>query len=123
MATDVSKGLTGFRDYRLDVSDPYYIQETAFHLAFAEKHQRHPDSHRFWNEMIGLPETIDVTPYERRLICSVIQWLGTPVGQAFLIEASTKADELRAALPQSEVEVRTQGAPALTADADFFMHM
>lgn len=44
----------------------------------------------------------EVTDRDRRVAATVIQWLGSPVGQGFLLDVISKSDDLRKYLKVSE---------------------
>jgi hypothetical protein len=76
----------GFNAHRLKPGDPYYKKEVDFVKAINQEIKynkgflagivNHPD-HKEWLE-----------EDQEKIVLSVIQWLGTPVGQGFLEKVS-----------------------------------
>jgi len=83
----VNNLITGLRDYRLDWQDGYHDLERKF---VAEFNRDHYSDHERAILIYGSKETDTrrpnqyLTEDEEKLIMTIIQWLGTPVGQSFL---------------------------------------
>lgn len=86
---DTTNEVFGFYPHRLDREDSYYEKEVRLHDTFNLWIKRNP---RFWDFMLGIDErgqrpTDYLSNRELKLVATVTQWLGTPVGQDFLKEA------------------------------------
>jgi len=91
MKTDFTKLMTGFNSHRLIDDDPYYKKECDFVKTINEDITLNRKSlaqivnmpnHRAWLE-----------EKDEKIVLSVIQWLGTPVGQDFICRAQSRYDE------------------------------
>lgn len=80
---------TGFKDYRLKENDDYYSQEIKAIEVFNEKtYLDNIDLIVFGQKPGTSMEANDsLSKRERKIVLSIIQWLGTPVGQGFIKEA------------------------------------
>jgi len=72
---------TGFNDHRLNRNDAYNEKEVAFADAINEELKHNS---MFLNQIVNSREIIYLSDHEEKIVLSVIQWLGTPVGQGFL---------------------------------------
>ncbi len=84
---DELKGLkTGYKTHRLQPNDPYYRKEINFVKQINEDMKHDPNC---LSNIVGKPLPKDyLTGEEEKAVLSVIQWLGTPVGQNFLERVS-----------------------------------
>jgi hypothetical protein len=92
-----NEDIKGFNEHRLLPGDPYHAQEVAMHQTFFQMYQYRTSADEFFEQLVNLPRGT-VTPHDERVVCSVIQWLGTPVGQGFLEKAMQMSEELKAGL-------------------------
>lgn len=86
--------LTGYRDYRLNNDDPYHQRERDFVEVFKKENGYYD----FYSHLCGIEmehghPTRQPTEDECRIITTVIQWLGTPVGQSFLHKVEKRHKE------------------------------
>lgn len=70
----------GFNDHRL-INDGYHDKEVAFNEA-ANKELKY--NSMFLNQIVNSREKIYLSDHEEKIVLSVLQWLGTPVGQGFI---------------------------------------
>ena len=83
---------TGFRPYRLIENDPYHAKEIAFVKAFNDEMYYSP---MFIHQIISSEKNFYLTEREEKIVLSVIQWLGTPVGQGFLERVEKEITNLK----------------------------
>lgn len=74
------KQVTGFNEHRLKRDDSYYELECAFHDKMNDNLKY---NNNFLSSIVYHGESY-LTEHEEKIVMSVIQWLGTPVGQGFL---------------------------------------
>ncbi len=72
---------TGFNSHRLKEDDSYHSLEIKFVKEF-NKLLRH--DHNLINNIVHSKGNVYLSEEEEMIALSVIQWLGTPVGQSFL---------------------------------------
>ncbi len=78
----------GHSAYRMENSDPYYDLERKYIQVFNELCRSGFDINYFGGmNNSGTGAKRYLTDEEKRIVLTVIQWLGTPVGQAFLEQA------------------------------------
>jgi len=75
----------GFRPYRLIETDPYHAKEVAFVKVFNKEMEYNKN---FIHQIISSENGFYLSEREETIVLSVIQWLGTPVGQGFLEEVN-----------------------------------
>ena len=76
---------SGFKEYRLKKDDKYYAKEIKALEVFNQDHLEHASSIVFGvKEGTGFYPNEYLTDREEKIVLSVIQWLGTPVGQGFI---------------------------------------
>ena len=76
----------GFRPHRLQVNDPYHKKEIDFVKAINDEIKRSPN---YLAQVVGHPDHKDyLNEDEEKIALSVLQWLGTPVGEGFLEKVS-----------------------------------
>ena len=75
----------GYNRHRLKDNDPYNKKEMDFVKAINEEIKW---DRNYLNGMVNSKERIYLTPDQEKVVLSVIQWLGTPVGQGFLEKVS-----------------------------------
>jgi hypothetical protein len=76
----------GFNSHRLIENDKYYKKECDFVKAI---NQELKHNHNFLSQIVNHSEHRDyLTENDEKIALSVIQWLGTPVGQNFLHKVS-----------------------------------
>jgi hypothetical protein len=73
----------GYNDHRL-IKDGYHDLEVAFN-EIANKELKY--NSMFLNQIANSRKTIYLTDHEEKIVLSVLQWLGTPVGQGFIEQA------------------------------------
>jgi hypothetical protein len=115
----MNEEIKGFNEHRLRPDDSYHAREVAMHQTFFEMYKYRTSADEFFEQLVNLPRGT-VTPHDEQVVCSVIQWLGTPVGQGFLEQAMAKSAELQAGLRQKSV---TPKMDLQSPDAEFAMHM
>lgn len=77
-----SKLKVGFNTHRLKEDDPYYKKECDFVKAINDEINANPNA---LNEIVNhAKSSYYLNENEEKVALSVIQWLGTPIGQAFL---------------------------------------
>jgi len=82
---------TGFNSHRLIKDDPYYAKEIAYVEAINNEFKY---SHNYLAQIVNHPEhKMYLTEDEEKIALSVIQWLGTPVGQGFIHKVEKFNDE------------------------------
>lgn len=77
---------TGFNAHRLIPNDAYYAKEKAFVEVANREIATNGD---FLSVIVNHSEHHWLEPHEEQIVLSVIQWLGTPVGQSFLSKVDT----------------------------------
>lgn len=87
--SDPDKEVFGYSEHRLIRDDHYHAKECALHDTFNLFIKR---DKRFWDYMLGTNSSGTrpadyLSNRELRIVATVVQWLGTPVGQGFLREA------------------------------------
>lgn len=83
---------SGFKEYRLKKDDHYYAKEIKALEVFNENYLKYADSIIFGQkdgESIMTPNDY-LTEREEKVVLSLIQWLGTPVGQGFIRDLNKK---------------------------------
>lgn len=76
----------GFNDHRLKPNDDYYKKEIDFVKAINNEMKF---SHNYLAQIVNNPDHKEwLHEHEEQTVLSVIQWLGTPVGQGFLEKVS-----------------------------------
>lgn len=88
----MKKEISGFNTHRLKRDDDYYKLECAFHDE-ANKHIGYNSN--FLSNIVYHRESY-LTDHEEKIVMSVIQWLGTPVGQGLLksVEENVKKESI-----------------------------
>ena len=82
---------SGFKEYRLRKDDKYYAKEIKALEIFNQDHLEHASSIVFGvKEGTGFYPNDYLTEREEKVVLSVIQWLGTPVGQGFINQLNNK---------------------------------
>lgn len=71
-------------EYRVNNQDPYHEQERQYRKAFDELEKSGFDINHFGGMVGGIDRIRYLTEEEKKIVYSVIQWLGTPVGRSFL---------------------------------------
>lgn len=91
---------TGYNTHRLNENDPYHKKEINF-VKVINKELKHNGD--FFKQIVGknrYKDSLDrwqneyLTEEEEKVALSVIQWLGTPVGQNF-IKTVDELDEIK----------------------------
>jgi len=76
---------SGFKDYRLKEYDKYYEKEINALKNFNEDHLKDADLIVFGvKEGTSMTANGTLSDREEKIVLSIIQWLGTPVGQGFI---------------------------------------
>lgn len=75
----------GFKEYRLKEDDLYYKKECDFVKAINEMIE---SNNHTLAQIVGHPTKTWLDEDEEKIALSVIQWLGTPIGQGFLSRVS-----------------------------------
>lgn len=76
---------SGFKDYRLNRDDKYYTKEIKALEIFNKEYLNEASLIVFGQkEGMGAYPNDFLTDREENIVLSVIQWLGTPVGQGFI---------------------------------------
>lgn len=81
---------TGLNSHRLIKDDPYHAKEVAF-VEQINKELGYNDM--FLNQICDSSGKTYLTEREEQVALSIIQWLGTPVGQGFLDKVQSKFNE------------------------------
>ena len=82
---------SGFKEYRLKRDDKYYSKEIKALEIFNQDHLEHASSIVFGQkEGTGFYPNDYLTDREEKVVLSVIQWLGTPVGEGFIQRLNEK---------------------------------
>lgn len=79
-------GLRGYGTHRLKRDDKYHTTEVELSDAFEKLSREYPNQLEhiiFGNDT----HSVQLDEHEQRLMATVIQWLGTPVGKGFLEKA------------------------------------
>jgi len=87
LLTDTEPDLRiGFRSHRLQINDPYFKKEIDFVKAVNDEIKKDP---QFLAQLVGKEGHKNyLNENDERVALSIIQWLGTPVGQIFLEKVS-----------------------------------
>jgi len=87
---------TGYNAHRLKENDPYHAKEVTFVKEFNKEISYNNDymnqivyKNRRSNNLLQI-EYDYLTEEEEKIVLSVIQWLGTHVGQSFLERVNSK---------------------------------
>jgi len=84
---------SGFKEYRLKKDDEYYAKEIKALEVFNQDHLEDASSIVFGQkEGTGFYPNDNLTDREEKIVLSVIQWLGTPVGQGFISAFNAKVE-------------------------------
>jgi len=82
--------IVGFNIFRLQQDDSFFEDEVLFNSLFNE-YMAYSHNRNFWDYLFGASdrqEPLDtLSERELKIVASVIQWLGTPVGTQFLHKA------------------------------------
>lgn len=89
----MKKEVSGFNTHRLRRDDSYHKLECLFH---DEMNKNLECNSNFLSTIVYHGEDY-LTEHEEKIVMSIIQWLGTPVGQGFL-----KSVEYKANMPTNE---------------------
>lgn len=92
------KQVSGFNTHRLRRDESYYKLECLFHDKMNNNLEFNSN---FLSSIVYRGENY-LTEHEERIVMSVVQWLGTPVGQSFL-----KSVELKASIDSNKTPVNT----------------
>jgi hypothetical protein len=80
--------INGYKEHRLVEDDSYYADEVKFNELFNKEDSGYNwDIIVFGTEDIGRHPLDTLSDREKKIVASVTQWLGTPVGNSFLREA------------------------------------
>ena len=90
---------TGFNSIRLN--DSFNSREIAFAEQWA-KVNSDSDNHKFFSRNLFDYLLEDNTERDQQVAATVIQWLGTNVGQAFLVDVIKKCPEMKKYLESCE---------------------
>ena len=91
METSVNTLKVGFNAHRLKENDPYHKKEIDFVKAINQEIKYNN------NTLAQIVNHVDHKEYleenEEKIVLSVIQWLGTPVGQGFIEKVSKMSND------------------------------
>jgi len=91
----MNKKIVGYRSHRLNPDDPYNADECKLNEIFNKYIKQNKN---FWDLLVygssvdygklgnpNIPEKY-LSEHELKIVATIIQWLGTPVGKGFLYE-------------------------------------
>ena len=77
-------GLRGYNTHRLKRDDSYYEKEVRLSDEFDKMANDSSSQNALENIVYGNINGIYLEDHEKRLMSTIVQWLGTPVGEGFL---------------------------------------
>jgi hypothetical protein len=82
----MNEQILGYNRHRLIEDDPYYETEVKLSKLFNEQQDGFWNTVVFGTDIWNKPKSY-LTDDQMKVVASVIQWLGTPVGKSFLERA------------------------------------